>query len=77
MRRWAPCDLPAGKRTVLRQTLWVWLATGETASPAPRTCVHPQTVSYRVNRLRELLGGRLEDPQRRAAMLVALSADRW
>lgn len=71
-------DLPAGKRTVLRQTLWVWLATGgDRVASAAHLHVHPQTVSYRVNRLRELLGGRLEDPQRRAAMLVALSADRW
>jgi DNA-binding PucR family transcriptional regulator len=34
--------------------------------------VHPQTVRYRVTQLRELLGGALEDPDRRLLLAIAL-----
>jgi DNA-binding PucR family transcriptional regulator len=34
--------------------------------------LHPQTVRYRTARLRELLGGQLEDPDARFELEVAL-----
>ena len=36
--------------------------------------VHPQTVRYRVNRLRELLGTQLDDPDARFELEIALRA---
>ncbi|MFD0521159.1 helix-turn-helix domain-containing protein [Paractinoplanes durhamensis] len=35
--------------------------------------VHPQTVSYRLNRLRDLLGDALEDPAARFELQLALA----
>lgn len=75
-RRWlAPVLLqPEGKRAALLDTLWAWLATGgDRAATAGMLHVHPQTISYRVGRLRELLGERLTQPHVRAILLVVLS----
>jgi DNA-binding PucR family transcriptional regulator len=36
--------------------------------------VHPQTVSYRLGRLRELLGDDLDDPTARFELLLVLTA---
>ena len=35
--------------------------------------VHPQTVSYRLNRLRQLLGDDLDDPTARFELLLVLT----
>lgn len=45
---------------------------GRVAPVAAELHVHPQTVRYRVNRLRELLGERLDDPDARFAIEAAL-----
>jgi DNA-binding PucR family transcriptional regulator len=37
--------------------------------------LHPQTVRYRVNRLRELLGEQLEDPSARFELEIALRTE--
>lgn len=37
--------------------------------------LHPQTVSGRINRLKDLLADDLEDPTVRAELLVLLTAD--
>lgn len=67
-------DQPEGKRTALLDTLWAWLATGgDRAVTADMLHVHPQTISYRLGRLRELLGDALTQPQARAILLVVLS----
>lgn len=47
---------------------------GRIAPVAAELHVHPQTVRYRVNRLRELLGDQLEDPDGRFEIEVALRA---
>src|SRR3954447_18836812 len=54
---------------------WVlaWLEEGRAATPtARRLGVHPQTVRYRVRRLRERFGGALDDPARRFELELAL-----
>ncbi len=66
-------DLPAGSRTRLTETLAVWLAEqGRLQAVAERLHVHPQTVRYRVGRLRELFGEVLDDPQGRFELDLAL-----
>ena len=54
----APLDaLPAGQRERLLETLAAWLdAHGEARPAAERLHVHVQTVRYRLDRLREVLG---------------------
>jgi DNA-binding PucR family transcriptional regulator len=37
--------------------------------------VHPQTVRYRLGRLRELFGEQLDDPQHRVELELALRAE--
>jgi hypothetical protein len=65
--------IPAGKRAALEQTLAAWLGWhGDRARIAAALHVHPQTVSYRVQRLRELFGGALDDPHDRLAMQLVL-----
>jgi hypothetical protein len=72
--RLAPLDgLAAGARGRLTTTLRAWLAEqGRLQATAERLHVHPQTVRYRLGRLRELLGGALEDPDRRFELELAL-----
>ncbi len=66
-------ELPAGSRARLTATLAAWLAEqGRLQAVAERLHVHPQTVRYRLGRLRELLGDALEDPQRRFELELAL-----
>jgi DNA-binding PucR family transcriptional regulator len=76
-RELAPLDaLPAGSRAKLAATLRVWLDhRGRVEETAHLLGVHPQTVRYRVNQLRELFGARLEDPEGRHALALALRAD--
>ena len=65
--------LPAGKREVMRHTLAVWLALqGDRQAVASFLHVHPQTVSYRYQRLQELFGDDLADPQQRLALQLVL-----
>ena len=73
-QRLAPFDaLPPASRERLLETLAAWLeAHGEVTPAAERLHVHVQTVRYRLGRLRELLGGALEDPQARLELVLAL-----
>jgi hypothetical protein len=62
-------------RERLTATLAAWLrGRGRTEEVARALHVHPQTVRYRLARLRELFGDRLEDPDARFELEVALRA---
>ena len=76
-RALAPLDgLSAGARTRLRETLAVWLAEqGRLGPTAARLGVHTQTARYRVNRLRELFGPALDDPDQRFWIDLALRVE--
>jgi hypothetical protein len=74
--RLAPLDeeTPAS-RLRLEATLLAWLRhQGNVPAAAEELVVHPQTVRYRLTRLRELLGGTLEDPDARFELEAALRA---
>ncbi|HSD80828.1 MAG TPA: helix-turn-helix domain-containing protein [Solirubrobacteraceae bacterium] len=77
-RALAPLDqLADGPRARLRDTLRAWLdRPGQVRRVAAELHVHPQTVRYRVGQLRELLGDRLEDPEARFELALALRASR-
>ncbi|HKE78729.1 MAG TPA: helix-turn-helix domain-containing protein [Solirubrobacteraceae bacterium] len=69
-------DLRAGARTRLRATLRAWLDhPGQVTLVAGELHVHPQTVRYRVAQLRELFGERLDDPEARFELALALRAE--
>lgn len=76
-RALAPLDgETATSRARLESTLMAWLRhRGAQAAVAAELGVHPQTVRYRLRRLRELFGAALEDPDRRFALELALRAD--
>ncbi|MDR7277833.1 hypothetical protein J2S41_004611 [Catenuloplanes atrovinosus] len=58
----------------LRETLRSWLRHhGRREEIAAELFVHPQTVRYRVARLRELYGDRLRDPDWLAMLTIALA----
>jgi hypothetical protein len=60
-------------RRRLEQTLHAWMRHhGSQSAIAAELAVHPQTVRYRVRRLRELFGDALTDPDRRFELEVAL-----
>ena len=66
-------DLRETTRDRLAATLLAWLDTqGDVPAAAERLHVHPQTVRYRLRQLRGLFGARLDDPDGRFALLVAL-----
>jgi hypothetical protein len=70
----APLDsqTPAS-RARLEATLLQWLRhRGAQGAIASELGVHPQTVRYRMARLRELMGETLEDPEQRFALEMAL-----
>jgi hypothetical protein len=75
-RTLAPLDAETdASRTRLSATLAVWLAEMGAVSPtAAALDVHPQTVRYRVARLRELFGTSLDDPEARFELQLALRA---
>lgn len=75
-RRLAPlAGLRAVQRERLLATLRSWLLHwGARAEVSAELFVHPQTVSYRLRRLRELLGDDLDDPVVRFELLLVLSA---
>ncbi len=72
--RLAPLDaLADGPRARLRETLAAWLdRPGQVQAVAAALEVHPQTVRYRVRQLRDLFGDRLEDPDARFELSLAL-----
>jgi DNA-binding PucR family transcriptional regulator len=74
--RLAPLDgLGAGSRERLATTLRAWLdRPGQVQAVAAALDVHPQTVRYRLKQLRELFGARLEDPEARFELSLALRA---
>ncbi|HWT22154.1 MAG TPA: helix-turn-helix domain-containing protein, partial [Solirubrobacteraceae bacterium] len=74
--RLAPLDpLPDGPRERLTETLRAWLdRPGQVQAVATALDVHPQTVRYRVRQLRELFGTRLEEPDARFELALALRA---
>jgi PucR C-terminal helix-turn-helix domain len=64
-------------RERLQSTLQAWLEQqGNRAATARSLGVHEQTVRYRMNQLRELLGDALDDPQARFEMELSLRAGR-
>ena len=74
----APLDgLSDDKRATLEATLAAWLAHWGARGPmAAELNVHPQTVGYRVGRLRELFGGALDDADARFDLELALRSRR-
>jgi hypothetical protein len=69
-------DLRPGARSRLRATLRAWLDhPGQVTRVAGDLHVHPQTVRYRVAQLRELFGERLDDPDARFELALALRAE--
>jgi hypothetical protein len=75
-RRLAPLDgLSEAKRPVLEQTLLSWLVHwGQRVPVAEELGIHPQTVGYRLSRLRELFGEQLDDPEVRFELELVLRA---
>jgi hypothetical protein len=62
-----------GPRARLTETLRAWLdRPGQVQAVAAELDVHPQTVRYRLRQLRELFGARLDDPQARFELALAL-----
>ena len=76
--RLAPLEeLGEGPRARLEETLAAWLdRPGQVQAVAAALGVHPQTVRYRVRQLRDLFGERLEDPEARFELSLALRARR-
>jgi len=70
----APLDGESERsRARLEATLLAWLRHhGSQRAMAAELAVHPQTVRYRLGRLRELFGPALEDPDRRFELELAL-----
>ncbi len=70
----APLDaLPAGAGARASATLAAWLDhPGQVQRVGALLHVHPQTVRYRLARLRELLGDQLDDPEARFGLALAL-----
>jgi hypothetical protein len=67
-------DLPAPTQDRLTETLASWLThLGNRRAVAADLHVHPQTVRYRLSRLRELFGPALDNPATRGALLLAIA----
>ncbi|MEV6926287.1 helix-turn-helix domain-containing protein [Dactylosporangium sp. NPDC051485] len=65
----------AGQRGPLADTLLAWLrAQGQVIPAAEALHTHPQTVRYRLRRLRDLFGAALDDPDARLALQLALTS---
>jgi hypothetical protein len=73
-RALAPLDGESERsRRILEQTLLAWLRhQGSQRAIASELGVHPQTVRYRLGRLRDLLGAALEEPEGRFELEIAL-----
>lgn len=66
-------DLTPAAAERLRETLRAWLLhLGRRSEVAAAMHVHPQTVRYRMNQVRELYGDRLDDPATVQALTIAL-----
>jgi DNA-binding PucR family transcriptional regulator len=64
-----------GPRARATETLRAWLgAHGDVTRTANALHVHPQTVRYRLNGLREAFAGALDDPLGRLEIAAALRA---
>jgi hypothetical protein len=64
---------PDGSRRRLEETLTLWLVhLGDQRQVAEALHVHPQTVRYRLARLRQLFGPALDDPRERLRLTLAL-----
>ena len=76
--RLAPLEqLRDSSRERFADTLLAWLQhRGERQRVAAVLHVHPQTVGYRLGRLREMFGEALDDPQARFELELALRAER-
>ncbi len=77
--RWlAPLEpLAATERAVLGATLLAWLrAQGQVLAAAAALPAHPQTVRYRMRKIRRLFGAVLDDPDARLALHLALTHER-
>jgi hypothetical protein len=74
----APLDgLTSKQRTRFADTLLAWLqCRGNTPDIAEMLEVHPQTVRYRMHQLNTLFGERLNDPEERLTLEIALRANR-
>jgi hypothetical protein len=72
--RLAPlADLRPGVRDRLTASLIAWLdCQGRVDETARALDIHPQTVRYRLNQLREAFGGALDDPDARFELALAL-----
>jgi DNA-binding PucR family transcriptional regulator len=70
----APLDqLSPATRERLLDTLDAWLAChGSASAAAERLHVHVQTVRYRLEQLRDLLGDALDEPDARLELELAL-----
>ena len=65
----------ANSRARLEATLLAWLRhAGTVADAAAELEVHPQTVRYRLGRLRELFGAALDEPDARFELELVLRA---
>ena len=68
--------LRPGHRETLLRTLHSWLwHWGSRPEVAAGLFVHPQTVSYRIAQLRQLLDADLDDPRVRFELLLAVSSE--
>jgi sugar diacid utilization regulator len=76
-RRLAPLGelTPAARERMARTALAYVQHQGNAAAMARALHVHPQTARYRIARLRELLGGQLDDPAARFELEAALRYD--
>jgi DNA-binding PucR family transcriptional regulator len=70
----APLDrLSPASRRVLAETLLAWLrAQGQVVPTAAALHAHPQTVRYRLRKLRTVFGPALDDPDTRLHLHLAL-----
>ncbi|MEV6825220.1 helix-turn-helix domain-containing protein [Amycolatopsis sp. NPDC051102] len=70
-------ELPESRRGKLAETLDAVLdARGGAPEVAARLGIHPQTARNRLHRLRSLFGTRLDNPQERLDLRIALRAER-
>ena len=66
-------SLSPAEQEVIEQTLLAWLrAQGQVIATAAALHAHPQTVRYRMRKIRRLFGPTLDDPDARLALQLAL-----
>jgi DNA-binding PucR family transcriptional regulator len=70
-------ELSERRREPMVETLTAWLARpGQISAIADELHVHAQTVRYRLDRLRELVGPAIDDPEQRLELALATHAFR-